>query len=61
MDELAGINFLCVMEGQDYERALSKIVSESFFSLLKHRVLHLPAKFLIQLDLNVCIFTVGFF
>ena len=28
MEELAGINFLCVMEGQDYERALSKIVSE---------------------------------
>ena len=32
MDELAGINFLCVMEGQDYKRALSKIVSESFIS-----------------------------
>ena len=28
MEELAGINFLCVMEGQDYEQALSKIVSE---------------------------------
>ena len=27
MEELAGINFLCVMEGQDYEQALSKIVS----------------------------------
>ena len=32
MDELAEINFLCVMEGQDYEWALSKIVSESFIS-----------------------------
>ena len=31
MDDFAGINFLCVMEGQDYEQALSKIVSKSFF------------------------------
>ena len=31
MDEFAGINFLCVMEGQNYEQALSKIVSKSFF------------------------------
>ena len=31
MDELAGINFLCVMEGQDYEQALAKIVSEVSF------------------------------
>ena len=39
MEELAGINFLCMMEGQDYERALSKIVSGSFlfFQMLYFR------------------------
>ena len=52
MDELAGINFLCVMEGQDYEPALSKIVSESFF-YFQNVVSQLPARLSVQLDLNV--------
>ena len=53
MEELAGINFLCVMEGQDYERALSKIVSKMFYflyitsnrSILKKLPFNIPNKF----------------
>ena len=30
MEELADINFLAVIEGQDYEKSLKKIVSNSF-------------------------------
>ena len=30
MEELADINFLAVIEGQDYEKSLKKIVSTSF-------------------------------
>ena len=30
MEELADINFLAVIEGQDYEKSLKKIISTSF-------------------------------
>ena len=65
MEELADINFLAVIEGQDYEKSLKKIVSTSFIYLqsilawiFRQSFREQPSK---QLNLFVGFYTISFY
>ena len=65
MEELADINFLAVIEGQDYEKSLKKIVSTSFIHfqsilawIFRQSFREQPSK---QLNLFVGFYTISFY